>query len=370
MPTEGDFVQHQIEMLRAQGLLIDLVYCDLSIHNWSNIGGPQKISSQSKQGVDIVYSSWFWPRNTLWAMKKWRKRYVKRVESYIDQYGPPDVIHAHTYLGAWVGSVIKQKFNIPLIVTEHYTRVQDGTISQLHKQIAKEAYSSCNKVLAVSTSLADSMKSEYQVEACVFPNFIDLQLFSPQTTSNNTSNLFKIVCIGDLIPRKQIGLLIRAVQLLHHVELTIIGGGPEKIRLQSLTNDLNIEDRVTFAGQKSQIELSKILPTQHTLVHSSQLETFGLVLIEAMACGLPVISFDNGGASDLVTDTTGTIVMDQSPEALASAIKKMKEDYHTYDPTLIRNEIIKKYSPQLAASKLSKLYADIVQGNHPKLEHS
>lgn len=368
MPTEGDFVKHQIALLRGEGLSIDLVYCDMSIHNWSNLIKRNKTINHTGQCVDIVHSKWFWPRNTWWAMAKWKESYVKEVRAYIDHHGVPDLIHAHTYLGAWVGSAIKSTYNIPLVVTEHYTKIQDGTISQLHDSIAKEAYAHSDKIIAVSTALAEKIKAKYHHSAIVLPNFIDTQLFSFSRSVNTKPSVLKMICVGDLIERKQVNLILEAMKRIEQVELTIIGKGPELNRLIKLSKDLKLSSRVNFKGQKTQVELSKLLPKHDLLIHASRLETFGLVIIEAMASGLPVICFDNGGATDLLTEDVGIIVRDQNAASLGRAIRKMKNNLNDYNPKYIRKQITDRFSPKVNAIRLLQLYTDVIKENNHQSE--
>lgn len=296
-------------------------------------------------------------------MTKWKENYVKEVRTYIDQYGVPDLIHAHTYLGAWVGSTIKSTYNIPLVVTEHYTKIQDGTISELHNSIAKEAYAHCDKIMAVSNGLAEKIKKRYHHSAIVFPNFIDTQLFNFPKSINPKPSVLRMICVGDLIERKQVNLILEAMKRIEQVELTIVGQGPELKRLIKLSEELCISSRVNFIGQKTQIELSKLLPKYDLLIHASRLETFGLVLIEAMACGLPVICFDNGGASDLLNETVGILVRDQNAASLGHAIVKMKKNITDYNPTQIRQQTIDRFGPETIAMRLLQLYTNVIQEN-------
>ena len=336
---------------------------DMSINNWSCFFRKKKtIIDHTHKGCDIIISEWFWPRNSILTMRWWRKKFAAQVHDYIDNYGPPDVIHAHTYLGAWVAGLVKSLYNIPIIVSEHYTAILDNSINSIHRTIAQEAYQCADQIYAVSQALAEAIEIHYGHQVGIFSNFVDTALFSPNLLNEEqtSKDLLKVICIGDLIPRKQIDVLIRTLRKHPSLSLSIVGAGPEKNQLSQLVQQLNLEERVSFLGQKTQSEISELLKRHDFLIHPSRLETFGIVLIEALSSGLPIISYDNGGAKDIINQSNGILVTTHSEEALSSAIDQFLKTRTLYSADIIRLDVLQKYSASVAAKKLYDIYVNLI----------
>ncbi len=121
------------------------------------------------------------------------------------------------------------------------------------------------------------------------------------------ANGFDIVCIGDLSARKRVDLALRAVALVSEVRrdfrLRLIGDGPERAALESMAKDVGISDIVCFEGYKQKDEVADILAAANCLLFPSGFDVWGLVLVEAMAAGVPCIASDRAGAAeDLIRD--------------------------------------------------------------------
>jgi glycosyltransferase involved in cell wall biosynthesis len=98
----------------------------------------------------------------------------------------------------------------------------------------------------------------------------------------------------------------------------------------------------------------------HVIVLSSNFETFGLVLAEAMACGKPVISTRSGGPEDFVTEETGILVSAHDSSALAEALIQMRQRYDRYDPALIRAHCVERFSERQFVRKLEDIYRQVI----------
>lgn len=291
-------------------------------------------------------------------MNAWRKRFVAEVLKYINQVGTPDIIHAHTYLGGWVAAKIKEQTGAPYIITEHSTQVLDDCLSPTHRHIATETYRNADSVIAVGQGLASIIQANYNVSVQVIPNFIDIGLFKPVDTAFKPDHKLRLIAIGDLIERKQVDKLIQAcAELTVDYHLSIIGEGPEKTKLKKLAQSLHVNH--SFLGRLSQQEISQELNQSHILVHTSRTETFGIIIVEAMAKGLPVISFSNGGAEDIITDAVGLLLMDHSTSAITQAIGIMQARYNEYQPSEIRQVVLDRFSPKVIAERLYHLYESL-----------
>ena len=309
----------------------------------------------TEQQHEFTSRYWSIPRRGNIGMNSWRKKFINEVLKYIDRVGTPDIIHAHTFLGGWVAHAIKEQLNIPYVITEHSTQVLENNLSRTHDNIANESYGNADAVLTVGQKLADVITNKYRVETQVVPNFIDINLFIIPKKKPKLSDRFQLIAIGDLIQRKRIDKLLKAcAQLNMDYHLSIIGDGPERTSLEKLAKAKNIS--ATFYGRQSLEEISKHLKKAHLLVHPSKSETFGIILIEAMATGIPVISFDNGGAPDIITPQTGLLLNEDNTSALTAAIERVFNHYRDYSSTEIRQVVMDRFSPSAIASQLSALY--------------
>jgi len=134
-PNNGDFVKEQVRLLRQEGLSIDVIYADLNIAYL--LDGRSNRRTQTNlckdRNREVIVSGPFWPKNQTWGLNQWIQQYAMIVIQQLKRdslFGIPNIIHAHTYLGGAVASMIKRKQGIPYIITEHYTGWIDGSIKK------------------------------------------------------------------------------------------------------------------------------------------------------------------------------------------------------------------------------------------------
>ncbi|PCH92411.1 MAG: hypothetical protein COB85_08195 [Bacteroidetes bacterium] len=147
----------------------------------------------------------------------------------------------------------------------------------------------------------------------------------------------------------------------YNIKLNIVGDGSEKTNLISLAKKLNVSGQIKFLGMKSRLDVRSEIEKCHSLVSSSKLETFGINIIEALACGKPVVATDSGGPNDIIREQDGIIVRDHSADQLANGMRTMIDNYHNYNSSEISKACIDRYSDQVISRKLNKLYEDILR---------
>jgi len=290
-------VRDQVRLLRHEGLSIDLVHADLNVaYLWhGHVTRKLVIRADQAGNKDYVITAPFWPKNSKCGLHGYIRSYSALVDHYILKEGRPDIIHAHTYLGAGVAKKVKQQFEIPYIVTEHYTGWLNGKISADHKKLGIEAFATADQILAVSHTLKDRLEFFTKRNVQVVPNFIDGKLFGFALPPKDPP--FTLLNIGDLVARKQPAKAIKIVKKLlskgSSVQLKIIGDGPLKEELQSRVKKLGIEQSIHFLGTLSKYDVAKEIRKSHIIIHTSKLETFGIVALESLFVGRPVVAFDN-----------------------------------------------------------------------------
>ena len=155
-------------------------------------------------------------------------------------------------------------------------------------------------------------------------------------STRNASDGFELLFVGRLVQRKGVDVLLRAVKLIENdsrLHLRIVGGGPDLDKLKSLAAELGLSGKVTFDGVVTPERIDELFRQCDALVlpaiitETGDTEGLGVVLIEAMGYGKPVIASDAGGIVDIVKDgDTGLLVPAGDPPALAAAITRAMDD--------------------------------------------
>lgn len=285
----------------------------------------------------------------------------------VKKVGKPDVVHAHFYSIAAIASIIKKKEKVPFFITEHSSKLNKDAalISELDKQLAVKAYSNADVVIAVSKSLSRNLKNNFGIDCSVINNIVDTTFFPYLEYDNNQGFVF--LSVGNLVPVKGFDILIKAFHKAfpneNDVFLYIAGDGVERNHLQDVINQYNIDDRVKLLGQKPRHELSFLMRKTNVFVLASQSETFGVVYIEAMASGRPVIATCCGGPEDFVNEKNGVLVPVNDIDALAEALINMRLSADKYDGLKISQECNERFSPQNIAKEIQKQYDKVLAMN-------
>jgi L-malate glycosyltransferase len=187
-------------------------------------------------------------------------------------------------------------------------------------------------IIAESEDIAGHVETIYHPnkKAVVIPIGFPARLRSSKEKEEVSPNKDKIhfISIGRMVKRKGFDVLIRALSLLKDIENTpnlyLIGDGPELNSLKTLSRELGMQDHIIFSGSVDDEEKFRLLSNSDIYVLSSVHEGFGIVLLEAMCCGLAVIATNNGGQTDIIKDgKNGILVPSQNAETLADAMRAL-----------------------------------------------
>jgi glycosyltransferase involved in cell wall biosynthesis len=231
---------------------------------------------------------------------------------------------------------------VPVVQTFHALGVEKrrhqgskdtSPITRLDEEsrIAREAH----RIVATSTAEAFELArmGADKARIAVVPCGVDLRMFQPLGPAEGRDPRRKrLVCLSRLVERKGIADVINALTILRDVELVVAGGpdasqlhaDPEAQRLKQIAVDLGVADRVIFRGRIERTQVPPLLRSAHAVVCYPWYEPFGIVPLEAMACGVPVVVAQVGGLVDSIVDgVTGIHVPPRSPIALAQAIREL-----------------------------------------------
>ncbi|MBR6549087.1 MAG: glycosyltransferase [Clostridia bacterium] len=240
----------------------------------------------------------------------------------------PVCIHAHTLgFDSQLATAIKKRLGCPLLVTTHGS---DTSIP--HKNGQLEALrgwcDSADCVVAVSTALANKVRAcNTQTRIEVILNGFRLQ----HLPTKQNKKPFSLIQVGHLNAQKQGDVTIRAFSLLAkeypQATLTLIGQGPMRERWQALCTELGVADKVFFLGQIPNDRVLAEMAGSQFFVMPSVGEGFGIVYLEAMACGCITIGTKGEGIADLIEhEVNGFLVAPQDPEAIVQVITSCLQD--------------------------------------------
>ena len=276
----------------------------------------------------------------------------------------PDIVHAHFLGVAAIAAPVCREKNLPLVITEHTSALNAPDPGKALVKTMRKTYPLADALLVVSSLLAGSIYRHTGAKAVVVPNIIDTQSFSVVKEDNVPGEPFRFVASGFLIERKGYDLLLRAAGDLRRrgyaLALTVFGDGPEREALEKLAESEGVRDCVDFRGQCTRGELGEAYPQMDAFVLASRRETFGVVYIEAMAAGLPVIATRCGGPEDFVTEENGILIPVDDAAALTDAMEHMMLHRREYDSASIAADIRRKFAPETIAARLTAVYEEIV----------
>lgn len=284
------------------------------------------------------------------------------------RYGSIDLIHAQSFIKAGYDACrLRQKYRIPVITTEHLSSVARGGVNPHNRQKLLYTISKSDKLICVSTFLDSMIEKTFpeQKKRMVIPNLVSPDFKYDEQINKN--GIFTFISVGHTIPGKRLDILIegfvKAFDSSEKVQLLIIGDGSQRKELEKKVEEDHRSHQIKFLGALSHSEVVKQMSKSHILVHTSQLETFGVVLIEALATGLPVICTQCGGPSDFLDNYGCTGIPVNDLDALVKAMVKTKTNYSNYDFKRISNDAINRFGDVVVAKQIDKVYKTVKKNN-------
>jgi glycosyltransferase involved in cell wall biosynthesis/phosphoheptose isomerase len=257
----------------------------------------------------------------------------------------PDVVHAHFWMSGHAALMATRELGIPVVHTFHalgvVKRRYQGEMDTSPAErigIEKEILRRADHVVATCSDEVFELvrMGGARGRLTVVPCGVDLELFTPDgRRARRRPGLRRIVCVGRLVERKGVGNAISALASLLDTELVVAGGPPraqlaghaEAQRLRALAEQAGVADRVDLRGRMGREDVAALLRSADAAVCVPWYEPFGIVPLEAMACGTPVVASAVGGMIDsVVDDVTGIHVPPRDPDRLAEALAPLLAD--------------------------------------------
>lgn len=243
-----------------------------------------------------------------------------------------ELLHVHYAIPHAVSAYLARQIcahSFPVITTLHGTDTRLVGLDPSYRPITRFSLEQSDGVTAVSRYLADATQEDFALThpITVLHNFVDTARFRRRELPRCYREQFAeeherlLVHISNMRPVKRLLDIVRAFALVQHAlpaRLVLVGDGPDRLAAERLACELEVADRVTFAGNIAHVE--NVLAVADLFLLASEVESFGLAALEAMACGVPVVGTAIGGVPEVVTDgVDGLLVGVNDPDALAEA---------------------------------------------------
>lgn len=287
---------------------------------------------------------------------------------YCSKEGKPDIIHAHNAVyGGMFAQLISKESGVPYVVTEHSSFVaRKLEAASLYPSI-EQAYRNAASLYVVSPFLGEKLDGLFasKLRWEVMPNVLDPEVEEaamPQEPKGGSTFVF--VSIGSLIPIKRQADLVDAFHRQFagqkDVQLKIAGDGELKPKLEEQIRSLGLTEQVLLLDRINRQEVIRLIDDSNCLVLSSEFETFGVVLIEALSRGKPIIATACGGPDTIVRSSNGLLCKVGDVAELAASLEQVRRNYKIYNRSAIRQEALTLYGSAQFGQRLKKKYGDIL----------
>jgi len=333
---DGAFIWELVRAVARQGIHVRVV----AAHS------PGVPAHEYMDGIEVVRPRYWWPER--WeVMRKaggglpaaWQKEPLTRIQilpfllahmlATVRCARFCDLVHAHWTLSAGVACLGRSLHHRPVIAT-----VQGSDIFQVPRHpvgawLTRSILLSCDRVTALSRALKERVV-ELGVDpdrVHIIPNGVDTTRFVPPDKGER-ENL--ILFVGSLIERKGVRYLLEAMPAIFgdfpDYRLVVVGDGPQAGFLRALADQLRLGERVTFVGFQPQEAIRSWMQRARLLVLPSLEEGMGVVLVEALACGTPIVASHVDGIRDVITPGVGVLVAPASSAALFAGMREILGD--------------------------------------------
>lgn len=362
-PLAGIFQYDQAIALSKFGHQVGVI--SVGFHNFRDVFESYPYArEQSEKNLRIYrrYEKSYLPQRFLrqeLVEKRNIKLFLKSFVSYLERHGRPDVIHAHNiFYAGFIAKYLSDQYAIPYVLTEHSSGYARGVIPSELLARSIPVCESAKGLTCVSYSFRSILKGKLGFSFEVLHNIVDAAFFGTQLKHVRGAE-FVFLNVASLDENKNQGLALRAFAREfkgHKATFRIAGDGPLRDSLESLVVSLGIEKQVVFLGQIPREAVRDEMRQADCFVLPSNFETFGVVLIEAMASGLPLIATRSGGPEDIVTAENGILVDVGREDQLATAMAQIFAASDAFPPAKVREYAKSHFGEESFVRKAIALY--------------
>lgn len=373
-PLWCNWVVPHIDMLRESGIQAYVLQLGLDgeeipygtdpwrqpirLRNNEHLYVPVPNTSKSYQRTRFFYGAF---------LRKYATRIRELYKVAVEKWGKPDILHAHVSLPAgYLAAGLGQEFGVPVIVQEHYSGFEsDARFPWRTGCFVKQMGRRIQGFYGVSQGYASRIERTGLMHINgVLPNPVDTVMFEQKNLKRRES--FQIVTTGTVGKIKGTDILFEALRLLPedlHWSVILFGDLANSNRFRRWLDAPGFSHRVSLPGKVSQSELVDFYSQSDLFVVSSRSDTANVSMLEAMACGLPVVTTRCGGPETLIDDTVGVSITPNDPRALAEGILSVARNPEKFDRAASRRFVIERYSKPVVAKLVMAAYSRALNGS-------
>jgi glycosyltransferase involved in cell wall biosynthesis len=303
--------------------------------------------------------------------------FEKRLGQLAKEFGAPDVVHIHDWLTVSAGVAAKHLLRVPLVMTFHsteYSRSSSSTSPESAMVEGLEWWGSfeASQVIAVSAWMKSEVVARFKLppeKVVEIPNGVDVSKYAKPVDVQATRTKWKVLpgeklitAVGRLTSQKGFDDLIRAYPEIRKSvpgsRLLVMGEGYMREELETLAENVRVKGTTTFAGFVSDSDVIDAIKSSDVIAIPSRFEPFGIIALEAMAGGTPIVVSKVGGLAEIVEDAVdGLEVEPNNPSSLAKATVRLLSDQALASQLAARGmDKAKSYNWDSSASKTAKVY--------------
>lgn len=365
-PLWCTWILPHIDAIRDAGH--DVYILQININEEGNLGNKIEKLEEKHLFSEITVASHKRYRNVFLypsLMRKYLDRLYQMYELVETEWGQPDVIHAHVSLPAGFGAgKLGKKIGVPTVVTEHYSGFEsDMRYPWRLRKLLNEMVKDVSIFSAVSQGFADRIrKTGLNAEIKILENPINCNYFSGERVEE--PGVLRLVTIATSNPIKGIDILLKALGRIDtekvNWRLTIIGDFDKSKGYEVFFQNQALRERIILTGKVPKNEVRKRFLNSDVYIVSSRSETANVSMLEAMSCGVPVITTRCGGPETLLSDKFSIALNGTDDEELYQAIDDCQHTLGALNKQDVRKFVMDNYSIERLSDKISKLYTDVI----------
>lgn len=362
----GDFIQRHAQAV-SQYCEVEVIYVKKDETLSANTTELKKIVTGNLTEQLIYYNSSktsFKILDRFLSFLNYKKYFRNAIKRYCKDKGKPDFVHVHVAMNAGVAGLwVKKKWSIPYFVTEHWVGYyrecvpsifdKNFLFRSLNKRILKKAA----LFFPVSKGLGETVKQHFvNIPFCAIPNVVNTQIFNYKP-SNPAK--FRFIHISYMNYQKNPEGIMKAAALLKDrgCDFEILMLGNDNNELRSMANKYELLNKFVFFQQPvAYSEVAVQMQTASALLLFSRFENLPCVILEALCCGLPVISSDVGGVSEVIDINNGILVESEDVVQLVETMQSLITNYHQYDRYVIAAKAAERYSYEIVGKQFYNQY--------------
>lgn len=324
------------------------------------------IIRQIDENLHLIKISYLKPKiyKTAWIQRL--RLGMEVVNQLIAEDSSPHIIHANVYNTADIAAILSKKYSIPAVLTEHSSSFPRRLIRGVNAITVPFFINQLQMVLPVSKNLIEHMRY-YGVRGPfqVIPNTVNCDVFYPAIKKTNHSDgIRRILAVASLVRIKRIDFLLQASCILTKwslpFHLSIIGDGPERQSLEEMVHHLKLGNQISFLGLKTKPEVADYMRHSDILALTSDWENQPVVILEALASGLPVIASRVGGISEILPPEYGRLVEPGNIHSIAEEIAYLINHLQDFSRSAIVQYAREKFSYSSIGKAFSEVYEKVI----------